>query len=89
MKINPNQRKQAKAQQHYWLTPKVWNKRCSHCGAEQSVAVRPADHRHACGACIERLGISARKSKAWTEGGSRAGHAVVIRCVEPAGTNPS
>jgi hypothetical protein len=82
-KTKRNRRPRAKARRHYWLTPKAWNKRCSHCGAEQSVAVRPADHRHACGACIERVGINARESKAWRDGGSRAGTAVVVRFVPP------
>jgi hypothetical protein len=65
------------------LTPKAWNKRCSHCGHAGSVAVRPLDHRYACESCIERLGIMAGESKAWRDGGSRAGTAVTIRHVDP------
>ena len=80
MRMNkPSRREQAKARQHYWLTPKAWNKSCSHCGTDGAGAVRPIDHRYACEACIDRLGIKARESKAWRDGGSRAGAAVVIR----------
>jgi len=63
----------------YWLTPKVWNKSCSHCEATASVAYRPGDRRYACAACVERLKIKARESEAWLAGGSRAGPAVTIR----------
>lgn len=82
-KNTPNRRAQSKARQHYWLTPKAWNKACSHCGKDGSVAVRPLDRRYVCEACIERLGIRARESKAWRDGGSRAGCTVTIRYVDP------
>lgn len=59
-KRRPDRRKQAKARRHYWLTPKAWNRRCSHSGADGSIAVRPADHSHACESCVERLNIQAR-----------------------------
>ena len=71
--------KRAKQGRSYWLTPRVWSKRCSHCGRGQSVAWRPRDGKLACAECIERLGVRARESKAWQEGGSRAGAAVTIR----------
>ena len=77
-------RKASQARRHYWLTPKAWNKRCSHCGNAGSVAVRPLDHRHACESCIEQHGIRARESKAWREGGSKAGSVVRVRYVDPA-----
>jgi hypothetical protein len=83
-KTGRNRRPQAKARKHYWLTPKAWNKSCSHCGRDGSIAVRPLDRRHACETCINRLGIKARESKAWRDGGSKAGAAVVIRLMPPA-----
>jgi hypothetical protein len=50
----------------YWLTPKAWNKRCWHCGAESSIAVRPGDNRYACAECIERLQIKVGNGKSTT-----------------------
>lgn len=82
-KRDPSRRRQAKARHRYWLTPKAWNRRCSHCGEGAAVAVRPVDHVYTCESCIERLGIKARESKAWRDGGSRAGSAVTIRYVNP------
>jgi hypothetical protein len=67
------------ARKSYWLTPRVWNKRCSHCGVGQAVAVRVRDNKYACEGCVARLGIRARESKAWRDGGSRAGAAVTVR----------
>lgn len=82
-KTKPSRRRQADARRRYWLTPRVWDKSCSHCGSDGSVAVRPRDRRYACQPCIERLGIKARESSAWRDGGSRAGAAVAVRFVPP------
>lgn len=65
----------------YWLTPKAWRKRCSHCGHEGSVAYRPRDRKSVCVECVERLGINARESKSWLDGGSKAGATVTVRFV--------
>lgn len=67
----------------YWLTPKVWHRPCSHCDGPTSIAYRAADKRTACAECVERLGIRARPSRAWLEGGSKAGAAVTVRRVAP------
>jgi len=72
----------------YWLTPKAWNKRCSHCGGQGAIAYRPRDHRYACERCIRKRGISARESNAWRYGGSTAGSKVTIRHVDPATLRP-
>jgi hypothetical protein len=74
---------QSKSRGRYWLTPKVWKERCSHCGASGSIACRPVDRKFACASCIETLGINARESKAWRDGGAKAGAAVTIRHVDP------
>lgn len=66
----------------YWLTPKGWSRPCSHCSSASSVAYRRADHRWACASCIERLGIKARESQSWRDGGSRAGAEVRIYFVD-------
>jgi hypothetical protein len=73
----------AKTARRYWLTPKAWNKRCSHCGHGSAVAVRPADFSHACADCVERLGITAHESTAWREGGAKVDPTVTVRFVEP------
>jgi hypothetical protein len=41
------------------------------------------DRKFACASCIETLGINARESKAWRDGGAKAGAAVTIRHVDP------
>jgi len=66
----------------YWMTPRVWRELCSHCDAGQAVAVRPRDYRYACTACIERLGIRTKESRAWRDGGARAGAEVKVRYLE-------
>ncbi len=66
------------ASARYWLTPKVWNKTCDHC-KNPAIAYRFFDHAYVCGPCIERLGLEATESKAWRDGGSRAGAAVTVR----------
>ena len=83
VKRDPSRSRQAKARHRYWLTPRAWNRRCSHCGSRAAAAVRPVDHAYACEPCIERLGIKAQKSKAWRDGGSRAGSTVRVRFVDP------
>ena len=77
-----------RARCRYWLTPRAWDKRCSHCGRICAIAYRPDDGKHACVSCIERLGIKAGESKAWRDGGSRAGSAVTIRHVDPESLRP-
>jgi hypothetical protein len=79
---------QRQARRHYWLTPRAWRKRCSHCSADGSVAYRPDDGKHVCQSCIERLGIKARESQAWRDGGAKAGATVRIRHVDPATLRP-
>jgi hypothetical protein len=76
-------RNAAQARRRYWLTPSAWNRSCSHCGASGSIAYRPLDRKFACESCIERLGIKARQSKAWLDGGAKARAAVTIRHVDP------
>ena len=66
----------------YWLTPKVWREMCSHCDEWKAVAVRPRDYRYACATCIERLGIRTNESRAWRDGGARAGAEVKVRYLE-------
>ena len=66
----------------YWFTPRVWRRSCSHCGGEGSAAYRPRDRKYACEDCIARLGIHARESKGWREGGGRAGAKVTVRRVD-------
>jgi hypothetical protein len=66
----------------YWLTPKAWSKPCSHCDAEHSAACRPRDWNYACTDCVKRPGIRAKKSKAWHDGGSRAGATVTVRFID-------
>jgi len=73
----------------YWLTPKAWRHSCGRgCGSEQSVAYRASDHSYVCGGCIKRLGIKARPSQAWLDGGGGEGTdipdtIVKIRFVDP------
>jgi hypothetical protein len=67
----------------YWLTPKAWNKDRSHCGQRGSIAYRPSGRTYACSACVERLGIEARESASWRNGGARAGSEVIIRWEKP------
>ncbi len=83
MKTTTKSRNAARARRHYWLTPKAWNKRCSHCGAIGSIAYRPDDRKHACAGCIKRLGIKAHESRAWLDGGAKAGAEVTVRHVDP------
>lgn len=68
----------------YYLTPRLWNRPCSHCPAPSSIAYRVKGRATACADCIERLGIEARESEAWRDGGSRAGAEVTVRRVDPA-----
>ena len=64
----------------YWLTPKAWRHSCGRgCGSEQSVAYRASDHSYVCANCIERLGIKARPSQAWLDGGAGTDPNVHIR----------
>ena len=70
--------KRNNAQRTYWLTPKGWNKPCSHCPSSTSVAYRASDHCRACRSRIERLGINARESQAWRDGGAKAGAEVRV-----------
>jgi hypothetical protein len=77
-------REQTRAWRHYYLPPKAWNKICSHCDERPAIAYRQNPRAFACDDCIERLGIKARESKAWREGGSKAGATVTIRHVDPA-----
>src|SRR3954449_8196078 len=77
------QRRARKVAGRYYLTPKVWAKRCSHCAATTSVAYRQRGRVTACVACIERLGIVARESRVWHEGGARAGSHVTVRYIDP------
>jgi hypothetical protein len=72
-----------KTSHRYWLTPKAWRHRCSHCGNAGSVAYRPVDGKSACGECIDRLGIQARESESWRNGGAKAGSSVTVRYVDP------
>jgi hypothetical protein len=73
-------RRPQSATRRYWLTPTVWTKRCGRCGTESSaVAFRFSDRSYICANCIEQLGIRARASKRWSEGGSRAGAGVTVR----------
>jgi len=82
--MDPRQRKRITAASRYYLTPKGWGRACSHCGAANSVAFRARDRKRACRECVARLGIRARESRAWRDGGSRAGSAVAVRFVDPA-----
>src|SRR3954447_26699105 len=66
------QQRARKVAGRYYLTPKVWRKRCSHCAATTSVAYRQRGRVTACAACIERLGIAAHESRAWRDGGGQA-----------------
>ena len=67
----------------YYLTPKVWQRPCSHCSAASSIAYRLSGRKTACVDCIDRLGIKARESQAWRDGGARAGSKVTVRHVDP------
>ncbi len=69
---------------HYWLTPRAWRRSCSHCSAARAVAYRPADRKSVCSDCIARLGINARESQSWRDGGAKAGPEVTVRHVDPA-----
>ena len=80
----PKGRGPGKARHRYWLTPKAWAKQCSHCSAEHAVAVRPDDHKAACAACVDRLGIHAHESRGWRDGGAKAGAKVTVTRVNPA-----
>lgn len=73
----------------YWLTPRGWNRRCSHCGHEGSVAYRPSDRKRACAECIVRLGINARESQSWRDGGAKSDPTVTIRFVDPETIRPA
>jgi len=75
----------------WWLTPRVWHKACSFCGGRQSAAFRYAGRgpgagpmRYACSSCVKERGIRAKESRAYREGGSRAGSAVKVSWVDPA-----
>ena len=80
----PDRGAQGRARRCYWLTPRAWARRCSHCSAEHAVAVRPDDRRAACADCVDRLGITARESEGWRDGGAKAGSTVTSRHVDPA-----
>ena len=73
----------------YYLTPKVWQCPCSHCSAASSIAYRVSGRKTACVDCIDRLGIKARESQAWRDGGAKAGAKVTVRRVEPEGLRSS
>jgi len=78
-----------KGRRRWYLTPRVWNRSCSSCGASQSVAFRYSakkgdTNRYACSSCVKKRGIHARESKAWRDGGSKAGSAVKVTWVDPA-----
>ncbi len=77
-------RNRSRPLRRYYLTPRVWNRTCSHCGHFGSIAYRHTPRAYACRSCIEALGIKPQESKAWREGGARAGAAVTIRHVDPA-----
>ena len=77
-------RTQTRARQTYWLTPRAWNRSCSHCANPGSIAYRHTPRAYACESCIERLAIKAKPSKTWREGGAKAGSTVTIRQVDPA-----
>ena len=74
----------ARASGRYYLTPRVWRRPCSHCGGQGAVAYRACDRKVACAACIDRLGIVARESQAWRDGGAKADPTVTVRHVDPA-----
>jgi hypothetical protein len=57
--------------------------RCHNCGNLGSIAYRNIDQKTLCECCVEHLGVEARESKAWRDGGARAGGAVTIRHVDP------
>ena len=68
----------------YWLTPKAWSHSSGRgCGTEQSVAYRASDHSYVCTECIERLGIKARPSQAWLDGGAGTDPSVRISYMNP------
>lgn len=71
-------RRMAKVGSHYWITPKATRRHCSHCPSPTAIAIRPSDQKAACAACIDRLGIKARRS-ATTTSVSEA----TVRHVEP------
>lgn len=75
--------KQSRARHRYWLTPRAWNRSCSHCGASRSIAFRHTPRTYACGSCVEGLGIKAGESRAWSEGGVKD-PTLTIRYVDPA-----
>src|SRR3954447_7490631 len=77
------QRRARKVAGRYYLTPKVWAKRCSHCAGTTSVAYRQRGRVTACAACIERLRIVAHESRAWRDGGAQAGAEVRIYRLAP------
>jgi hypothetical protein len=82
---NTTRKKRGRAARTYWLTPKVWHMGCSHCPRTTgAVAYRVHDNKRACSACVERLGINAQESRAWHDGGGRAGGQVTVRFVDPA-----
>jgi hypothetical protein len=90
-KIRQRKARQARiaVARRYYLTPKVWNEPCSHCSAASSIAYRVSGRRTACADCIRRLGIKARESRAWRDGGARAGSKVTVRHVDPEGLRSS
>jgi hypothetical protein len=75
---------------HYYLTPKAWRRKCGRGGCDEpAVAYRAFDRSYVCEPCIERLGIKARESRAWREGGAKAGSTVTIRHVDPESLRPT
>jgi hypothetical protein len=72
-------RSRRKRDQTFWLTPAVWSKPCSRCPTGRAVAFRFSDQTRVCADCIERLGINAKPSKRWNEGGAKAGSSVSVR----------
>lgn len=68
-----------KASRRYWLTPNAWRRRCGRCDAGQAVAYRAFDHSYVCLRCIDGLGIRARESQAWRDGGARTDPTVRVR----------
>lgn len=79
----PKKRKRSRTRlqrnKQFWLTPAVAMKPCSRCPTGKAIAFRFSDQTRVCADCIARLGIVAKPSKRWNEGGSKAGASVTVR----------
>jgi hypothetical protein len=79
LKLRKRTRARRQRDKTFWLTPRVWTKWCDRCATGKAIAFRFSDHSHVCADCIDRLGVKAKPSKRWSQGGAKADATVAVR----------